>query len=80
MTFACEQIVDEPKRRDGLLERGERLLPREDRGEVLRSVGALNCFEPGYLQAHDPLVKEEERAQRLVPHGGCGAARQRTLA
>jgi hypothetical protein len=60
--------VDANRRHD-VLEQGERLLPREDREDVLRPARAFERFEPGCLQIENPLVEAEERAQRSVLRG-----------
>jgi hypothetical protein len=69
-----EELVNEAKWRDKVLEQGKGVLPREDRREVRWPAGVFERFEPGDFQVEDPLVEEEERAERLVLRGCRGAA------
>jgi hypothetical protein len=76
---SIEELADEAKGRDEVPEQGDGVLPREGRGKVFGPAGAFERLEPRHFQVEDPLVQEEERAERLVLCRRRGSARDGKL-
>jgi hypothetical protein len=72
---SIEDLADEAKGWDEVIEQGEGVLPREDRREVFGPAGAFERLESRHFQVEDPFVEEEKRAQRLVLCRRRGSAR-----
>ena len=73
-TGAVEELAEEAEGRLELLEQGHDVAAREDGGEVLGTLGALEAVERGQVEFEHLAVEEDEGAEGLVLGGGRDAA------
>ena len=65
-TGAVEELTEEAEGRFEVVEQGEDVAAREDGGEVIGPLRALETFERGDLHLEDLAVQEDQRAEGLV--------------
>jgi len=75
-TGAVEDLAEEAEGRLELLEQGHDVAAREDGGEVLGTLGALEAVERGQVEFEHLAVEEDEGAEGLVLGGGRDGATQ----
>ena len=66
---AVKDLGDEPEARLQLLEERRHLAPREHRGKVLGTAGALEAVQLGHGKVEDTAIEEEDGAEGLVLRG-----------
>ena len=66
---AVKDLGDEPEERLQLLEERRHLAPREHRGKVLGTAGALEAVQLGHGKVEDTAIEEEDGAEGLVLRG-----------
>ena len=73
---AVEELAEEAEGGLEVVEEGENVAAREDRGEVLGALGALETVERRQVEFEHLAVEEDQRAEGLVLGGGRDAAAQ----